>query len=94
MERVQQQWAVSILFGANPKEFTAGIRNAAQMSAEEDLALEEGKGGSIYMYIREHGGDGAAHQASPTAGPAWCLTYGILNVWRWEMKSERENAQK
>lgn len=36
------------MVGANPKEFTAGIRKAAQMSAGEDLALEEGKGGSIY----------------------------------------------
>lgn len=48
MERGQQEWAVSILVGANPKDLTAGIRKPAQMSVGEDLAWEEGEGGSVY----------------------------------------------
>lgn len=37
-ERGQQEWAVSILVGANPKDLTAGIHKPAQMPAGEDLA--------------------------------------------------------
>lgn len=48
MERGQQQWLVSISVGENPKELTAGFCQAAQMSAGEDLALEEGKRSSLY----------------------------------------------
>lgn len=89
MERGQPQWPVSTSVGENPKELTAGICQAAQMSAWEHLASEGGKRASIH---------GSMETMEPLVRlHVWQVEFWRLtrnNVWRWVNEKGEKKTHK